>query len=286
MKHDCSLKRKTVLITGASSGLGKEFARQYAKKGCHLILTARSKDKLEALKAKLEEEYGIQVLVIPCDLSREYGAHSLYEAVMKSGWDVDILINNAGAGKQGSVVNTKPSVMADLITLNITSPTLLAHYFGARMLSRNRGQILFVSSLAGFQPEPYFNVYGPCKAYELFLASSMYGEMLGSQVTVSVLCPGPIKTNWAKNAGKKDSFMAQKPEKIVEAAIEGMDKKELVIIPTLLFKTGRAVLGNLPKKLTSPVVALWQKSLISASQPVSDDSFLIPAADTNFEPIA
>ena len=112
--------------------------------------------------------------------------------------------------------------MRDLIHLDITSLTMLCRLFGHDMKERGAGKILNVSSLGAFMPDPYFNVYGPAKAYELFLTEAMYGELRGTGVTVSALCPGPTKTNWAANAGKADAKIAKDPRMVAEEGFKGM----------------------------------------------------------------
>lgn len=252
----------TALITGASSGIGKEFAQIFAKHGYDLVLTARSKDKLKKLADDLTLNYDVSVTVIPADLSDETEAKRLYDEIKKRGIEIDQLVNNAGAGHAGDVADTDPETMLKLIHLNISSVTLLCHYFAKDMKDRGQGKILNVSSLGAFIPDPHFNVYGPTKAYELFLSEAMSGELKGTGVTVSCLCPGPTKTNWAKNAGKSDSKTALDPAEVARIGFTGMQKGDLVIVPTALFKTERTLMGLLPATVRVNIIDQWQKRLI------------------------
>lgn len=272
LAHDKALsvsgRGQTALITGASSGIGREFARIFAARDFNLVLTARSEEKLNRLAEELRQSYGVGVAVIPADLSLETEPERLYREVAERGIHVDQLVNNAGAGKVGDVIDIDPQVMEQLIHLNVSSVTMLCHYFGSAMRAKGSGRILNVSSLGAFIPDPHFNVYGPTKAYELFLTEALSGELKGSGVTVSCLCPGPTKTNWATNAGKADSKAALNPADVARIGFEGMQRGELVIVPTALFKTERAALGLLPAKVQVGIIETWQRHLIAGGKHV------------------
>lgn len=261
-----SSEGQTVLITGASSGIGREFARIFAEHGFDLVLTARSEDKLKTIAGDLEEAYGISVTVIPADLSVESEAKRLFDEVESRGIQVDQLVNNAGAGKAGDVTDADPDTMLHLIHLNISSVTMLCHYFGNKMKEQGGGRILNVSSLGAFIPDPHFNVYGPSKAYELFLTEALRGELKGSNVTASCLCPGPTRTNWARNAGKADSKTALDPADVARIGFEEMQKGELVIIPAAVFKAERYGMSILPAKAQVDFIEKWQRHLIGSKR--------------------
>jgi len=195
---------------------------------------------------RLERRYGTTVQVIPADLSQAGSAQRVYDELLRRDIRVEQLVNNAGAGKQSRVVDAEPDTMAGLIELNVTSVTLLCRLIGADMASAGHGRILNVSSLGAFIPDPYFNVYGPTKAYELFLTLAMAGELKGTGVTVSALCPGPVKTDWARRAGKADSRLAKDPAEIARIGYLGMQRGRLVIVPTLLYKAERRAMALLP----------------------------------------
>ena len=215
---------QTVLITGASGGIGREMAFVFARHHFDIVAVARNAEKLAELKLELENSCDVQVTTIARDLSDESAAKEIFDQTQEAGIRVDQLVNNAGAGKQAKVIEADPDTMRDLIHLNVTSMTMLCHYYGKEMAAHGHGRILNVSSMGAFIPDPYFNVYGPTKAYELFLTEAMYGELKGTGVTVSALCPGPTQTNWAANAGKSDSKIAKDPDAVARAGFIGMQE--------------------------------------------------------------
>ena len=254
---------KTVLITGASGGIGRALAFEFAEHRFNLVLTARNAEKLENLKLELENSYPVEVTVISKDLSDENAAREIYKEVREKGISVSQLVNDAGAGKQGAVTDADPEIMQNLIHMNVTNLTLLCRLFGADMKEQGEGRILNVSSMGAFIPDPYFNVYGPTKAYELFLTEAMSGELHNTGVTVSALCPGPTKTGWAANAGKADSRIAKDPGQVAKEGFIGMQTGQLIIIPSADYRAFRRVMQFLPAKLQARMIADWQKSLIS-----------------------
>jgi short-subunit dehydrogenase len=261
-KEPVIMKKQTVLITGASGGIGKEFAGIFAEHGFDLVLVARSEDKLNRLADELRKNHHVTVHTFSADLSDPNGAENVYSFVEKNGLQIDQLVNNAGAGKKGQVIETDPETLRGLINLNAVSVTLLCRLIGADMVKASHGKILNVSSLGAFIPDPYFNVYGPTKAFELFLTQAMCGELKGTGVSVSVLCPGPVKTNWAKNAGKADSKMAKDPAVIARMGFDGMQRGKLIIVPTFLYKAERFAMSLLPVTARISIIKTWQKKLI------------------------
>ena len=255
-------KGQTALITGASGGLGKAFAEIFAEHGFDLVIVARSMEKLQSVAAELERKNHVKVTCIDEDISNPDGAKKVYERVKALNIQVDQLVNNAGAGKMSRVVDADIDSMVNLINLNCAAPTILSRLFGADMVARNKGRIMNVASLGAVMPDPYFNVYGPSKAFDYFLSAAMYGELQDSEVTVSTLLSGPIKTNWAKNAGKADSGMARDPRDIAMEGFVGMQKGKLVIVATLLYKVGAVLARLLPLAVVATTVANWQSGLI------------------------
>ncbi|MCI1666294.1 MAG: SDR family oxidoreductase [Atopobiaceae bacterium] len=255
-------RRQTVLVTGASGGIGKEFARVFAQHGFDLVLVARNEERLESLAGELSDRYGVTANVIAADLSDEAAAERIRAEVHERGIVIDQLVNNAGAGKQMRTVDADPDVLRGLIHLNVTSVTLMCRLFGADMVEQGHGRILNVSSMGAFVPDPFFNVYGPTKAFEMRLTEAMRGELAGTGVTVSALCPGPVKTGWAANAGKADSGMAKGADLIARLGYVGMQRGRLIIVPTMLYKAERVILGVLPEAAKVEVIGRWQMSLI------------------------
>lgn len=267
-RNFCMPERETVLITGGSGGLGEEFAKLFAQKHFHVVLAARSEDRMKALASKLNSRYGRSaagafVEYIVADLSRPDGAEMLWAKVRRRGLSIDQLVNNAGAGKVGRVVDADPEIMKGLISLNITSLTVLSRLAGAEMVKKRHGRILNISSTAGMFPDPYFNVYGPSKAYVLALTEAMRGELSGTGVTVTALCPGPVRTNWAVNAGKAYPAMAADPQKVARIGFEAMQKGKLCVVPGAGTSAGTFFLTRcLPRSLRVRIGALWQQAMI------------------------
>jgi uncharacterized protein len=254
---------ETVLITGASGGLGKALAEVFAEHGFNLVLVARSENKLKTICAGLMNHYGINAEYIVENLSDTTAPQRIYDEVVRRGLHIDQLINNAGSGNMALVGDANMQIMVDTIHLNVTALTLLCNLFVPHMKASGKGKILNVSSLGAFQPDPYFAVYGATKAYGLLFTQSLYGELLGTGVTASVFCPGPIKTNWASNAGKADSKIAKDAGLIARIAYRKMQKGKLVIIPTFLYKTEAFAMRIAPKTLAARIIRKWQSNLIS-----------------------
>jgi uncharacterized protein len=167
---------KTVLITGASSGIGLHFSHKFAGSGHDVILVARSEEKLRILSKEIESKYGVKAYVIPSDLSKPGASETLYEEVKAKGTKVDFLINNAGFGLFGEFEQTVLSKELDMIQVNITALTELSKYFGREMVKQKRGHILNVASTAAFQPGPLMAVYYATKAYVLSLSEALANE--------------------------------------------------------------------------------------------------------------
>ena len=190
----------TALITGASAGIGAAFARYHASKKGDLILTARRSDALHALKAELEKDHGITAHVIPLDLGTAGGADTLVEAVDAMGLSVDILINNAGFGGRGEFTERDLADEQEMIDLNIKALVTLTHAYGRKMAADGGGKILNVGSTAGFMPGPLQAVYFATKAFVNSFSQAVDHELRGKGVTVTVLAPGYVETEFAARA--------------------------------------------------------------------------------------
>lgn len=189
--------KQLALVTGASSGIGLEMARELARKKIDLILVARSKEKLIALQSELINYYGIQVHVITKDLSRVQNAHELYEEIHHNGWMVTILINNAGVGHYGAFTETDLADELNMIELNISSLVVLTKLFLVDMQANQYGKILNMASLLSFMSFPYFSIYAATKAFVLSFTEALSAELKDGQITVTALCPGPTNSNFA-----------------------------------------------------------------------------------------
>lgn len=199
----------TALITGASSGIGYEFARYHASKGGDLVITARRRDPLEALKAELEGKHGVTVHVIVLDLGAPGGADKLYEAVKELGVDIKVLINNAGFGGHGIFVERDAAAEQAMIDLNISALVRLTHRIANDMVASGGGKILNVGSTAGFAPGPNQAIYFATKAFVNSFSQAIDQELRDKGVTSTVLAPGYVETEFAKAANLEGTNMVK-----------------------------------------------------------------------------
>ncbi|MEW6994870.1 SDR family NAD(P)-dependent oxidoreductase [Colwelliaceae bacterium MEBiC 14330] len=222
----------TILITGASSGIGKEFAQQLACKGANLILTARTHEDLIKLADELMSEHdNIWVKTISADLSELNAAKDLYEKVNDLGLSVDYLINNAGFGKFCEFSNERFETYHKMMMLNINALVELTHLYLPAMKVKNSGGIINVASTASFQPLPYQTVYGASKAFVLSFSEALTGELLDTNIRVMALCPGTTESRFMENANADTSNMALAPaSEVVRAALIGYDKNRIYTV--------------------------------------------------------
>lgn len=234
--------RKVALVTGASAGLGVEFARQLSKRGHRLVLAARRTDRLEALSAELGNARAVGI-----DLSRSGAAEALIEDIRSAGETVDLLINNAGFGLRGRFEQADPARLRQMIDLNCGALTELCSAVLPGMVERSEGAILNVASTAAFQPGPGMAVYFATKAFVLSLSEALHEEVRDCGVKVSALCPGPTKTEFGEVAGFKgngafDRWSMNSAE-VVRFGLAALDRNKAVAIPGALNKTG-AIAGR------------------------------------------
>ena len=196
---------RTVLITGASSGIGKDLATECAQHGHDLVLVARDLTKLEELRSSLTQTFPISVKCVSRDLAKPNAAQELFTELTQSGTEIDVLINNAGHGLYGEFLETSLDKELHMIQLNIVALTALTKLAIKPMVSRKRGRILNVASTAAFQPGPLMAVYYASKAYVLYLSEALSTELEGTGVTVTALCPGPTETGFQAGASMEAS---------------------------------------------------------------------------------
>ncbi|EDL62730.1 SDR family NAD(P)-dependent oxidoreductase [Bacillus sp. SG-1] len=260
------MKNKVVVITGASSGLGVEFAKQFAGRSYDLVLTARSEDKLNNLAKELEGKHGIKAHVIPIDLSQHGSAKTLHEKVVSLGLTTEILINNAGFGLFGEFEDTDIQKEVDMIEVNITALTELTKYFGKEMVVGNTGKILNVASVAAFQPGPLMAVYYATKAYVLSLSEALSNEWKDKGVKVSVLCPGATETGFSNSAELNQSKLFQgdvmQAEEVVEEAVKSLlETNKTVVIPGMKNRVLVNSVRFMPRKMVTSVVRKVQERI-------------------------
>ncbi|GKZ00012.1 hypothetical protein MPSEU_000954600 [Mayamaea pseudoterrestris] len=225
---------KLALVTGASSGIGKELARYHASKKGDLIITARRTNLLEALKSELEKAHGVNVHVITSDLSKIDGAQKLFDDVQKQNLQVDILINNAGFGGQGSIIERKVEDDIDMIVVNVMSLVTLTHLFGKQMADRGGGKILNLGSTAGFIPGPGQAVYFASKAFVNSFSQAVDQEMKKKGVTSTAICPGLVHTEFITRAHAEGTGLSHRsgasPETVARIGYEAMMSEKLLVI--------------------------------------------------------
>ena len=199
-KDNPSSRRKTALVTGASSGIGCELVKLFARNGYNLILVARNEQRLHELGSALESKFGISVKVLAKDLSLPRSSAEIFIEVQRESIRVDVLVNNAGFGNHGLFSETDLDTELDMLQVNLVSLTHLTKLFLKPMLSRGEGKILNVASTAAYVPGPMMGVYYATKAYVLSFSESLSEELRGTGVTVTCLCPGPTISDFQKRA--------------------------------------------------------------------------------------
>lgn len=224
-----------VLITGASSGFGEEFARQYAAQGHSLVLVARRLDRLEALASALRQQYHIAVVVEQVDLSTVAAVIALHQRLTERGIFIDILINNAGHGLQGPFLDVNLDAAQAMVQLDIASLTAVTHVFGQDMRRRGRGKILLVSSLLAYLGVQDFAVYAAAKAYVLRLGEALHRELKPYGITVTTLCPGMSHTGFAAAAKQKITpglkLLMMQPAPVVRSGIRALRTGRSSVVP-------------------------------------------------------
>ncbi|SCZ77488.1 SDR family NAD(P)-dependent oxidoreductase [Pseudobutyrivibrio xylanivorans] len=224
---------KTALITGATSGIGKEFAIQLANRGYRLIVTGRRAERLEELK----EQLSVPVEIIPVDLSKKKECFNLLEKLQDE--NIDVFINNAGLGLAGAFTQTDIKKELQMLKVNDVAMHILFKGILQNMEEAGSGHILNVASSAGLLPGgPYMAGYYASKAYVVSLTRAVAVELkeMGSPVRVSALCPGPVDTEFNENADVVFSLKGITPQQCVKEALKGMDKKKLIIVPSIRMK--------------------------------------------------
>ena len=246
--------RPVTLITGASAGLGVEFARQCAARGEALVLVARRRDRLEAVAA----EVGGNAHIFVADLAKAGAASSLIAEIEAEGLSVGTLINNAGFGLAGKFMSHSLERQSEMIDLNVRTQIELCHLVLPAMRARGQGAICNLASTAAFQPGPNMAVYYATKAFVLSFTEALHHELKGSGIKVSALCPGPTATEFGSVAGTKISSAFDRitadAASVVRAGLEGLDRNKAVVIPGWTNKTTANISRFLPRAAMRRIV--------------------------------
>ena len=253
---------RTAVVTGASSGIGAAIARDLVARGHGVALVARSADKLAALAEELSTA-GVRAEVLACDLSDRAARAELLGRVEALGLTADLLVNNAGLSTLGPVAKSDPEAEVNMIEVDVVALADLTSRFLPGMVERGRGGILNVASTAAFQPLPGQAGYGACKAFVLSYTRSLGGELRGTGVSATALCPGPVDTGFGETAGfsKEDaesalpSFMWETPEAVARCGIDALAKGHPVAIPGPANRAAAMFAHLTPKQLLVPLLA-------------------------------
>jgi uncharacterized protein len=235
-----SFAGKWALITGASSGLGLDFADLLAAQKINLVLAARRRESMEKLAADLRRKYGVDVLVEAIDLAAPGAASHLKSSLDERSVTIDILLNNAGYGLHGALLDMPIERTTDMIQLNITTLTELTYLFGRDMAARRSGRILLVASLMAFQAVPSYAAYAATKAYVLALGEALHDELRPRGVVVTTLCPGHTETGFDAAAGAATTvllrLLTMKPRPVAVSGIAALSKGRAMVIAGLTNK--------------------------------------------------
>jgi short-subunit dehydrogenase len=238
--HTQPVNKSWVLVTGASSGFGEEFARKYAEQGHSLVLVARRLDRLQKIAEALRQQFGSEVVVEQVDLSDVAAIIQLHQRLRERGIAIDILINNAGHGLQGPFIDSKLDAALAMVQLDVASLTAVTHIFAQDMRKRRRGKILLVASMLAYQGVENFAVYSAAKAYVLRLGEALHRELKRDGITVTALCPGMSDTGFAKAAQQTITPMLKllmmKPAPVVRVGIRALQAGRRSVVPGLANK--------------------------------------------------
>ena len=252
----------TAVVTGASSGIGEEIARELAGRGHGVTLVARRADRLETLAKELTNR-GVRVEVLPADLSDPSARAGLLDRLTDLGLKPAVLVNNAGLSTLGPVSKADPAAELNLVEVDVAAVVDLCTRFLPGMVERRGGAVINVASTAAFQPLPAQAAYGGAKAFVLSYTRALTGELKGSGVTATAVCPGPVDTGFGEAAGfsKEDaenalpSFMWETATAVAKAAVHGADKGVPVVIPGQANRVGAMFAHLAPKRLLVPMLA-------------------------------
>jgi short-subunit dehydrogenase len=250
---------KTALITGASSGIGLELARIFAREQYRVVLVARSEKALLQLKEELEKQFGTEAVVLPADLSQAEAPQQLFEELQRRRIQVDVLVNNAGFGDFGMFAETSWTKEEQMLNLNIRALTHLTKLFLPGMVQRRSGRIMQLASTAAFQPGPLMAVYYATKAYVLSFSEAIANELQGTGVTVTALCPGPTTSGFQDAAALNESKLVKGKKlpnsaEVAEYGYRALMRGQTVAVHGLMNSLMAQSVRFTPRKLVTAMV--------------------------------
>ena len=256
------MSSETVLITGASSGIGLELARLFAADKSNLVLVARSQDKLDSLADELRRNHGVQIVVLAKDLTNPAAPRQIFDELAARGLAVDVVVNNAGFGAFGRVAELPVEVQTSMVQVNVAALTHLTRLFLPGMVERRRGGILNVGSTAGFQPGPNMAIYYATKAFVLSFTEALAEELLGTRVTATCLAPGPTATAFARVAKMEKALLfrlgTMDAGLVARSGYRGFRRGKLLVVPGLTNKLGAFAVRFAPRIVARKVAKFLQ----------------------------
>jgi uncharacterized protein len=259
--------RGTALVTGASSGIGAALATELAFRGHAVTLVARREERLQALATELTAEHPADAEVIACDLAEPGERSGLVAELERRGRSIEVLVNNAGFGSRGDFVTSDTERMLRMVRVNIEAMVDLTGRLLPAMVSRGRGAVINVASTAAFQPLPGSAVYAASKAFVLSFSESLRTEVRGRGVTVTALCPGLVRTEFAEVAGWGDvesrtpDVLWASPRDIAREAVDGAARGKRVVVPGLLNRAGAIAGQHSPRAVALPLIGRFWKNI-------------------------
>jgi short-subunit dehydrogenase len=253
------------LVTGASSGIGEQVARELAARGHGLALAARREDRLVALAEELGSEHGVRAEAFRADLESESGRDALAAQLADAGRDVEILVNNAGFGDYRDLVDADREALSRMVRVNCEALLDLTSRYAPEMAKRGRGAVINIASTASFQPLPGNATYAATKAFVLSLSEAVHAELAGTGVTLTAVCPGPVKTEFTQvagigGAGRSAPDIVWTPvEDVASAAVVGAERGKRVVVPGLLNRAGAIGGQHAPRSIALPLAKrIWR----------------------------
>jgi len=263
-KRSAGSHRRAV-VTGASTGIGAAFAERLAREQYNLVIAARDWQRLEALAARLHQKHGVEVEVVPADLTKPSDLQKLEDTVAKDR-ALELLVNNAGFATKGRVAELDPDREEEEIRLNIVALVRLTRAALPGMIARGQGAIINVSSLSAFQPGPYGATYAATKAFVNSFTEALHEELRGSRVRVQALCPGFTRTEFQQRAGINVSQVPavawMTPEAVVDASLAALQRGELICIPGLSNRLLAMLASTMPRSITRRVSGILSKRVL------------------------
>jgi uncharacterized protein len=258
----------TALITGASAGIGDAIARELAARGHGVTLVARREDRLRSLARELGDRFGVRTEAIGVDLGDETARADLPRRLDEIGLEVEILVNNAGFGGGEDFARTDRDRLVSMVELNCVALLDLQAFYLPRMVERGRGAVINIASTAAFQPLPGSATYAATKAFVLSLSEAVHEELKGTGVTLTAICPGPVRTEFPEAAGlggaeeQVPGVLWASAESVAKAAVEAADDGKRAIVPGLLNRAGALTGQHAPRMLALPIAKrIWRRAL-------------------------